>query len=254
MTSLPSPASMTAIVTGGTGAIGTEICRQLAAAGLRVVALGHPSEAERIPQWQRALSEAGCDVGVELADLGDAESAAGAMRAALDRLGKADVLVNAAGITRDARFVKMTLDQWRAVLASNLDSVFHCTKAVFADMCARGFGRIVNIASVNGQRGQFGQTNYAAAKAGMHGFTMALAQEGARFGVTVNTVSPGYVRTPMTAAIKPEVLQGIVAQIPVGRMAEPAEIARVVAFLCAPESGYITGANIAVNGGLYMSA
>ncbi len=246
--------ALTAVVSGGTGAIGTEICRHLAAAGLRVIALGHPADAERVASWQHELAATGFDIGVELADLADAGAAATVMAAASTRLGHVDVLVNAAGITRDARFAKMTLEQWRTVIGSNLDSVFHCTKAVFADMCARGFGRIVNISSVNGQKGQFGQANYAAAKAGMHGFTMALAQEGAAHGVTVNTVSPGYVRTPMTSAIKPEVLQRIVAQVPAGRMAEPAEIARVVAFLCAAESGYITGANLPVNGGLFMSA
>jgi acetoacetyl-CoA reductase len=248
------PDPVAAIVSGGTGAIGTEICTQLARAGMRVVALGHPSEAGHLAQWRQARAADGLNIGVELADLADAGAAAAAMAAAIAALGRVDVLVNAAGITRDARFARMTLEQWRAVLASNLDSVFHCSKAVFADMCARGFGRIVNIASVNGQKGQFGQANYSAAKAGMHGFTMALAQEGARHGVTVNTVAPGYVRTAMTAAIKPEVLQGIVAQVPLGRMAEPAEIARVVAFLCARESAYITGANIPVNGGLFMSA
>jgi acetoacetyl-CoA reductase len=132
--------------------------------------------------------------------------------------------------------------------------VFNATKAVFDGMCARGFGRIVNISSVNGQKGQFGQANYSAAKAGMHGFTMAVAQEGASKGVTVNTVSPGYVETPMTAAIRPEVLARIVASVPAGRMARPAEVAHAVAFLCADESAYITGANLAVNGGLFMSA
>ncbi|MES0874436.1 acetoacetyl-CoA reductase [Sinimarinibacterium thermocellulolyticum] len=255
MTQTPPPAApRTAIVTGGTGAIGSAICRALAAAGLEIVAIGHPAEGARIPAWRQDLSASGVDVAVELADLADAEAAAAAMQRACARLKAVDVLVNAAGITRDARFVKMTPEQWRAVLSSNLDSVFFCTRAVFADMCVRGFGRIVNIASVNGQKGQFGQANYAAAKAGMHGLTMSLALEGARHGVTVNTVSPGYVRTPMTAAIKPEVLQRIVAQIPLGRMAEPEEIARVVAFLCARESAYITGANLPVNGGLYMSA
>ncbi|HSW12666.1 MAG TPA: acetoacetyl-CoA reductase [Solimonas sp.] len=246
--------SRAAIVTGGTGAIGTAICLQLATAGYRVVALGHPSEAERLPGWRASLGAAAAQIDVELADLADATAATGAMAAALQRLGRVDVLVNAAGITRDARFVKMTLEQWRAVMASNLDSVFHCCKAVFEAMCTQGHGRIVNIASVNGQKGQFGQANYSAAKAGMHGFSMALAQEGARHGVTVNTVSPGYVRTPMTAAIKPEALQNIVGQIPVGRMAEPADIARAVLFLCAADAGYITGANLPVNGGLFMSA
>ena len=250
----PQPTFRTAIVTGGTGAIGSEICRQLAAAGLRVVAIGHPSDADRLPAWREALGALADRIEVELGDLADAASAQATMQAAIARLGGVDVLVNAAGITRDARFSKMSLEQWRAVMSSNLDSVFHCCKAVFEPMCGRQYGRIVNIASVNGQKGQFGQTNYSAAKAGMHGFTMALAQEGARYGVTVNTVSPGYVQTPMTAAIKPEALAAIVGQVPIGRMAEPAEIARAVCFLAAEEAGYITGANLPVNGGLFMSA
>ena len=239
-----------ALVTGGTGAIGTEICRQLAAAGCRVGALGHPAEAGRIRDWQSALK----GVDVELCDLGDFEAAGRAIAALESRLGPADILVNAAGITRDARLAKMTPDHWRQVIGANLDSVFNATKAVFDGMCTRGFGRIVNISSVNGQKGQFGQANYSAAKAGMHGFTMAVAQEGAAKGVTVNTVSPGYIQTPMTAAIKPEALQKIVAGIPAGRMGTPADIARAVVFLCADDAGYITGANLAVNGGLFMSA
>ncbi len=248
-----APAHPRAVVTGGTGAIGTAICRSLAQAGMQVCAIGHPSETERIAEWQRTQRNDGFEFSVVLADLAERDAATSAMHDASAQLGGIDVLINAAGITRDARFTKMTADAWRAVMGSNLDSVFHCTQVAFAGMSERGFGRIVNISSVNGQRGQFGQTNYSAAKAGMHGFTMALAQEGARHGITVNTVSPGYVRTPMTASIKPEVLQGIVAQVPMGRMAEAEEIARVVVFLCAAESGYITGANIPVNGGLFMS-
>jgi acetoacetyl-CoA reductase len=240
-----------ALVTGGTGAIGTEICRALARMGCRVAALGHPAEAARISDWQSRL---GIEVAVELCDLGDFDAAGSAIRALASRLGPIDILVNAAGITRDARLAKMSPQQWREVMATNLDSVFNATKAVFDGMCSRGFGRIVSISSVNGQKGQFGQANYSAAKAGMHGFTMAVAQEGAARGVTVNTVSPGYVETPMTAAIKPEVLAKIVASVPAGRMARPDEIARAVVFLCADESAYITGANLAVNGGLYMGA
>ncbi len=239
-----------AIVSGGTGAIGTEICRKLLASGVCVAALGHPGEAPQIDALRAQLG----DVHIELADLGDPVAAAAAIANIEQRLGPIDILINAAGITRDARFVKMSVEQWQAVMRSNLDSVFNCCKPLFESMCARGYGRIVNLASVNGQRGQFGQTNYSAAKAGMHGFTMALAQEGARHGVTVNTVSPGYVRTPMTAAIKPEALQAITAQIPLGRMAETGDIARAVLFLCAEDAGYITGANLPVNGGLYMSA
>lgn len=240
-----------ALVTGGTGAIGTEICRALAQMGCRVGALGHPAETARIAGWHEAAEFVAA---VELCDLGDFDAAGAAIAKIATRLGPIDILVNAAGITRDARLVKMNPQQWREVLSSNLDSVFNATKAVFDGMCQRGFGRIVNISSVNGQKGQFGQANYSAAKAGMHGFTMAVAQEGAAKGVTVNTVSPGYVETPMTAAIKPDVLAKIVASVPAGRMARPDEIARAVAFLCAEESGYITGANLAVNGGLYMSA
>jgi len=217
----------------------------------RVSALGHPSETARLPEWRSGL---GIDVAVELCDLGDFEAAGAAIRKLESQLGPIEILVNAAGITRDARLAKMSPQQWREVLSSNLDSVFNATKAVFDGMCQRGFGRIVNISSVNGQKGQFGQANYSAAKAGMHGFTMAVAQEGAAKGVTVNTVSPGYVETPMTAAIKPDVLAKIVASVPAGRMARPEEIARAVAFLCADDSGYITGANLPVNGGLYMSA
>ena len=239
-----------AIVSGGLGAIGSEICLALAQAGARAAALGHPLDAPRVEAWRARMAQ---DAPVELADLGDHAAALAAIDKIQAQLGPADILVNAAGITRDARFVKMNLQQWREVMSSNLDSVFNCSKAVFEGMCARGHGRIVNISSVNGQKGQFGQANYSAAKAGMHGFTMALAQEGAARGVTVNTVSPGYVETPMTAAIKPEALAKITAQIPLGRMARPQEIARVVAFLCAADSGYITGANIPVNGGLYMS-
>jgi acetoacetyl-CoA reductase len=239
-----------ALVTGGTGAIGTEICRVLARGGCKIAALGHPSEAGRLQQWRAQL---GVDVAVELCDLADFAAAGAAIGKIEAALGPIDILVNAAGITRDARLAKMTADQWRQVIGSNLDSVFNATRHVFEGMCARGFGRIVNISSVNGQKGQFGQANYSAAKAGMHGFTMAVAQEGAAKGVTVNTVSPGYVETPMTAAIKPEALQKIVAGIPLGRMGTPADIARAVAFLCAEDAGYITGANLAVNGGLYMS-
>ena len=238
----------TAVVTGGLGAIGSAIVDTLVAAGHRVVALDHPGAKPRAGEWLGARP--GC--AAFFADLADTDTSRNTMQAIEAQIGPVDVLVNAAGITRDARFVKMSAEQWRAVLSSNLDSVFNATHPLFAGMCARGFGRIVNIASVNGQKGQFGQANYSAAKAGMHGFTMALAQEGASQGVTVNTVSPGYIATPMTAAIKPEALAKVNAQIPLGRMGRPDEIARVVAFLAAPESAYLTGTNIPVNGGLYM--
>jgi acetoacetyl-CoA reductase len=245
-------AQRVALVTGALGAIGTSICQALAAQGRRIAAVGHPSEAGRIAQWTEGFRSGG--VAVELCDLADFEATGGAVRALEARLGPIDILVNCAGITRDARFIKMTPQQWREVLGSNLDSVFNATKPVFEGMCQRGFGRIVNISSVNGQRGQFGQANYSAAKAGMHGFTMALAQEGAAKGVTVNTIAPGYVETPLTAQMRPDILEKIVASIPVGRRGQPADIARAAAFLCAEDAGYVTGALLAVNGGLFMSA
>ena len=249
---MSAPAGRVALVTGGTGAIGTAICHALAGMGCRIAAIGHPSEEGRIAEWKAGFR--GGDVAVELCDLGDHAATNAAVGSVDAVLGPIDILVNCAGITRDARFAKMTLQQWREVMAANLDSVFNATKPVFEGMCQRGFGRIVNISSVNGQRGQFGQANYSAAKAGMHGFTMALAQEGAARGVTVNTVSPGYIDTALARQIRPDVLEKLVAGIPVGRMGTPAEIARAVAFLCAEESAYITGANLAVNGGLFMSA
>jgi len=234
-----------AVVTGGMGAIGTAICVALKQSGFEVVALDHPSAQSRVADWN-----AKSGLTAKLADVANYD----ATKAAFAEIGDVDALVNAAGITRDARFTKMTAAHWRDVLAANLDSAFNCTHAVFEGMCSRNFGRVVNISSVNGQKGQFGQANYAASKAGMHGLTMSLAQEGARSNVTVNTVSPGYIATPMTAAIKPEALEKICAQIPVGRMGKPEEIARVVAFLCAEDSAYITGANVPVNGGLFISA
>lgn len=239
-----------ALVTGGTGAIGSEIARQLRDAGMAVTVIGHPSEQTRVQELQAQLA----GIAIVFCDLADGDAASAMARELEQVSGGFDVLVNAAGITRDARFAKMSVAQWREVISTNLDAAFFITQPLFAGMCARRYGRIVNIASVNGQKGQFGQANYSAAKAGLHGFSMALAQEGAGQGVSVNTVSPGYVETPMTAAIRPEVLDRIRAQIPLGRLALPAEIARVVVFLCEAQSAYITGANIPVNGGLYMSA
>jgi acetoacetyl-CoA reductase len=167
--------------------------------------------------------------------------------------GGVDILVNAAGITRDQTLRKMTPEAWRAVMAVDLDSAFNTCRQVIEGMCARRFGRIVNISSVNGQTGQYGQTNYAAAKAGLHGFSMALAREGAAFGVTVNSVAPGYIDTEMTRAIRADIRERIVASIPVGRMGRPEDIARVVAFLCADDADYLTGALVPVNGGQFMS-
>ena len=240
-----------AIVTGGTGAIGGAICRALTASGHAVAAIGHPADAGRLDDWRAGFD--GEPPAVELADLADHEAAARAVTALERKLGPADALVNAAGITRDARFTRMTPEAWRAVIAANLESAFNTSHAVFAGMCDRGYGRIVNISSVNGQKGQFGQANYSASKAGLHGLTMALAQEGARANVTVNTVAPGYIATPMVEAIKPEARAAIEAQIPMRRLGSPEEIARAVAFLVAEDAAYITGAILPVNGGLFIS-
>lgn len=185
-------------------------------------------------------------------DLADFEQTAAVFARIEQDIGPVDILVNAAGITRDATLRKMTPDQWRAVIAANLDSVYSTTRCVFGGMMDRGFGRIINISSVNGQKGQFGQANYAASKAGIHGFTMSIAREGARKGVTANTVSPGYIESPMIMAVPEEHRAKIMAEIPVGRFGRPEEIGRVVAFLAAEESGFITGADISVNGGQHM--
>ena len=240
----------TAVVTGGIGGLGTAICIALARAGRRVIAADLDGDAARIDAFKRQVD--GLDVRFAALDVTGFE-ACGAFMQALEAAGEGpDILVNAAGITRDATLRKMDRAQWDAVLSVNLDSVFNLCRHAVEGMVARGFGRIVNISSVNGQTGQFGQTNYSAAKAGMHGFTMALAREVARKGVTVNSISPGYCETAMVMAIPDGIRQDIIDRVPVGRLGHPDEIARTAAFLSADEAGYITGANIPVNGGLYM--
>ncbi|GMQ90610.1 MAG: beta-ketoacyl-ACP reductase [Gammaproteobacteria bacterium] len=242
-----------ALVTGGIGGIGTQVCKRLYAQGRRVVAGYLPGEEQAAVEWRRDRRCENVDVAIVPGDVASFESSAEMVQAVRERTGPVEILVNCAGITRDRTLGKMEKTQWEAVLSTNLDSVFNVTRQVLTGMIEQGFGRIVSISSVNGQKGQFGQTNYCAAKAGIHGFTMALAQEVAAKGITVNTVSPGYVDTNMTLAIPDEVRDAIVAQIPLGRMAEPDEIADAVAFLSADETRYITGANLPVNGGLYMS-
>lgn len=248
-------ANRVAVVTGGTGAIGTAICKALADGGAKVAATCLPFDPELSRsqgEWKEGLKAEGYDFMVAPADLGDFEATAKALQGVAESLGPVDILVNAAGITRDASLRKMTVDQWKEVMSSNLDSVFNTSREVFPGMLERGFGRIINISSINGQKGQFGQANYAATKAGIHGFTMSIAQEGARKNVTANTISPGYIATPMVMGVPEDILNKIVAQIPVGRLGQPEEIARLVAFLAAEESGYITGANYAINGGQHM--
>jgi acetoacetyl-CoA reductase len=244
--------AMVALVTGGIGGIGTAICRRLAQEGCRVVANHHPSEQEAADAWRRAQADEGLEIDTASGDVSSFEDSGRMVGKLLERYGRLDVLVNCAGITRDKTFRKMEAAHWEAVIDVNLSSIFNVTRQVWEGMLERGFGRVINISSVNGQRGQFGQTNYSAAKAGMHGFTMALAQEGAAKGVTVNTVSPGYVETAMTLAMRQDVREAIVAGIPMRRMGAPEEIAAAVAFLVAEENGYVTGANIPVNGGLFM--
>ena len=242
------------LITGGTGGIGTAICRELASKGHKVIAGynkgGNHSAAEA---WQKKQRDDGFDIHIAYGDVADYDSAKELINAIKKEHGPIDILINNAGIASDATLRKMDIDKWRSVMSTNLDSIYHVTSYVIHDMCDNGFGRIINISSINGQKGQFGQTNYSAAKAGMHGFTKALALEVAKKGVTVNTVSPGYVNTEMMAAVPENVLNEIVAQIPVGRLGHPEEIARTVGFLIEEGSGFITGSNICINGGQYMA-
>lgn len=241
-----------ALVTGGTGGIGTAICRRLAQQGRRVVASCHPADREKLEDWLRERTAEGLDIGLVAGDVSSAVSCIEMIEDVERRFGPVDILVNCAGITRDKTFKRMELDHWESVINTNLNSVYYVTRPVWEGMLERGFGRIVNISSVNGQRGQFGQVNYSAAKAGMHGFTMALALEGAAVGITVNTVSPGYIETAMTLAMRDDVREAIIGGIPMRRMGMPEEVANTVAFLTSDETTYITGANIPVNGGLFI--
>ncbi len=238
-------------VTGGMGGIGSAICRRLALAGHTIVAGCLPGY-ERKEEWLGAMRKDGFKVHAAEGDVANFESCASMFYNVRSIVGNVDILVNNAGITRDSLFKRMTERDWLEVINTNLNSVFNVTRQVIDGMTERGWGRIVNISSVNAIKGQFGQTNYSAAKAGMAGFSKALAQEVVKKGVTVNTVSPGYVETDLVKAIRAEVREQIVASIPMGRLAQPGEVAAVVAFLASEEAGYITGANISVNGGMHM--
>jgi acetoacetyl-CoA reductase len=238
-------------VTGGMGGIGSAICRRLANAGHTIVAGCLPGY-EKKEEWLGAMRKDGFRVHAAEGNVADYESCASMFYNVRSVVGNVEVLVNNAGITRDSLFKRMTERDWNEVINTNLNSVFNVTRQVIDGMVERNWGRIVNISSVNAIKGQFGQTNYSAAKAGMAGFSKALAQEVVKKGVTVNTVSPGYVETDMVLAIRAEVREQIVASIPMGRLAKPEEIAAVVAFLVSEEAGYITGANISVNGGMHM--
>ncbi|MFD1893550.1 acetoacetyl-CoA reductase [Ottowia beijingensis] len=239
-----------AYVTGGMGGIGTAICQRLAKEGFTVIAGCGPTRDYQ--KWLDEQKAQGYEFHASVGNVADWQSTADAFAKAKAEHGPIDVLVNNAGITRDRMFLKMTREDWDAVIDTNLNSMFNVTKQVIPDMVERGFGRVIQISSVNGEKGQAGQTNYSAAKAGMHGFAMALAQELANKGVTVNTVSPGYIGTDMVKAIRPDVLEKIVATIPVKRLGRPEEIGSIVAWLAGDDAGFTTGANFSCNGGLHM--
>ena len=240
----------TALVTGGTGGIGTAIVRYLARQGHRV-ATNYRDDA-KAAAWREDMIRDGIDVVMVKGDVADPVSAEAMIRSVEELAGPIEILINNAGITRDTTFHKMDYQQWTEVVNTNLNACFNVTRPVIEGMRSRQWGRIVQISSINGQKGQYGQANYAAAKAGMHGFTISLAQENARFGITVNTVSPGYVGTDLVMAVPEDIRAKIVAQIPVGRLGRPEEIAHAVAFLTSEDSGWITGSNLAINGGHYM--
>jgi len=244
------PVKRVVLVTGGTGGIGTAICKKLARQG-HIVATTYRNE-EKAREWQAAQKKEGFTFHLYKCDVASFEESQAMVKTVVQELGPIQVLVNNAGITRDSSLRKMTHEQWRTVISSDLDSVFNVTRPVIDYMLDSGFGRIINISSINGQKGQFGQSNYAAAKAGMHGFTKALALEVAKKGVTVNTISPGYIETEMVAAVAENIRNSIVAQIPVGRFGTPDDVAHVVSFLISDDSAFITGANLATNGGHFM--
>mgnify|MGYP000181483535 CR=1 FL=1 len=239
-----------AYVTGGMGGIGTAICQRLHKEGFKVIAGCGPTRDHA--KWLAEQKALGYTFHASVGNVSDWNSTTEAFSKAKAEHGSIDVLVNNAGITRDRMFLKMSREDWDAVIDTNLNSMFNVTKQVVGDMVEKGWGRIINISSVNGEKGQAGQTNYSAAKAGMHGFTMALAQELANKGVTVNTVSPGYIGTEMVRAIREDVLDKIVGTIPVKRLGLPEEIASIIAWIAGNESGYSTGADFSVNGGLHM--
>ncbi len=241
-----------ALVTGGTGGLGEAVCVKLAALGYKVVAT-YSQGNTRVAEWLQTMNDLGYGFKAYPCDVTDFDSCHRCVEDVGREIGPIDVLVNNAGITRDMTFKKMTKADWDMVIHTNLDSVFNMTKQVLDGMVERKWGRIVNVSSVNAQKGAFGQTNYAAAKAGMHGFTKALALEVAKSGVTVNTISPGYIGTNMVTAIAQDILDSkILPQIPVGRLGKPEEIAGLVAYLASDEAAFVTGANISINGGQHM--
>jgi len=246
------PGKRIAAVTGGTGGLGQAICRRLADDGFAVVAL-HTAGNTGVEDWLTAKEAQGYHFAALPVDVASFASCVEVTQAIRERYGPVSVLINNAGVTRDASFRKMTPQDWDTVLRTNLDSMFNMTRQVIEDMISLGWGRIVNISSVNGQRGAFGQANYAASKAGIHGFTKSLALEFAKKNITVNTVSPGYLRTRMVEKVPAQVMQErILPQIPLGRLGDPDEVAQLVAYLVSERAGFITGANLSINGGQHM--
>lgn len=239
-----------ALVTGATGGLGTAICKKLSNDGYQVIAAYNNPEKAEI--WKAKMKENGYEFPMYQVDVSDFANTESAINAIEKEHGSIDILVNNAGITKDGQFRKMSVENWDAVLKTNLYSVFNCTRNVINQMCDKNYGRIINISSVNGQRGQFGQANYSAAKAGMHGFTKTLAMEVAKKGITVNTISPGYIATDMVMAVPEEIRNKIIAEIPMGRMGGTEEIAHLVSFLASKEASFITGANYAINGGQHV--
>jgi len=249
---MPLKISRIALVTGGMGGLGEAICIKLAALGYKVVTTYSPGNT-KAKEWLDNMNKMGYGFRAYPCDVADFDSCVACAAHVVKEVGPIDVLINNAGITRDTTFKKMDRVNWDLVIQTNLDSCFNMTKQVCDAMVERGWGRIINISSVNGQKGAFGQVNYSAAKAGMHGFTKALALEVARKGVTVNTISPGYIGTKMVMAIPQEVLDTkIIPQIPMGRLGKPEEVAGLVAYLSSDEAAFVTGANIAINGGQHM--
>jgi len=241
-----------ALVTGGMGGLGEAICMKLARMGIKVVVTHSPSNT-KVEQWLKEMEARDYHFHVVAADVADFDSCAAAVAKVQKEVGPVDILINNAGITRDMTFKKMGKVDWDAVVSTNLDSVFNMTKPVVDGIVERGWGRVINVSSVNGQKGAFGQTNYSAAKAGMHGFTKALALEVAKKGVTINTISPGYIGTKMVTAIPKEILDSkILPQIPLGRLGKPDEVAGLIIYLCSEEAAFVTGANISINGGQHM--
>jgi acetoacetyl-CoA reductase len=241
-----------AIVTGGTGGIGSAISQRLASDYQVVACYFKNGNHEEATKWKEEQKSSGHDVDIVYGDIAQFDDCEKLVNLVVERYGQIDVLVNNAGITQDCSLRKMTPQQWQHVIDSNLTSIFNVTRNVLPFMLDKAYGRIISISSINGRKGQFGQCNYASSKSALYGFTKSLALEVASKGITVNTVSPGYIETPMLSGVKEEVLNSIISNIPVGRLGYPKEVADVVAFLACSDSAFITGANIDVNGGQYM--